>query len=273
MTSLPVLRADCASCRGLCCVIPAFVASADFAITKPAGVACPNLQADFRCGIHSQLRERGFAGCTVYDCFGAGQRVSQIDDPAQRRRIFPIMRAFHELLWYLTEAIALPAAAPIRASLESARDETLRLSQIPADADVQRLAVNPLLQKASELARARYRGLDRRGAKAIGRTQGADLTGANLRGAALVGSDLRTANLSGANLRGAVLVGANLSDAKLTAADVTGADLRGADLRGADLTGALFLLQSQVDSARGDATTRLPQALRRPDHWAARASR
>ena len=59
-------------CAGLCCVAPAFAASADFAIDKPAGRPCPNLRDDFRCGIHAELRERGFPGCEVFDCFGAG---------------------------------------------------------------------------------------------------------------------------------------------------------------------------------------------------------
>ena len=83
MTDLPLidrrehLRADCSRCAGLCCVAPAFAASADFAIDKPAGVACPNLADDFRCGIHAQLRDRGFPGCTVFDCFGAGQHITQ----------------------------------------------------------------------------------------------------------------------------------------------------------------------------------------------------
>jgi hypothetical protein len=56
------LRADCARCFGLCCVAPAFAASADFAIDKPAGQACPNLQGDFGCGIHADLRQQGFRG-------------------------------------------------------------------------------------------------------------------------------------------------------------------------------------------------------------------
>ena len=258
MSPLPQLSADCASCRGLCCVIPAFAASADFAITKPAGVACPHLVADFRCGIHTQLRERGFAGCSVYDCFGAGQRVSAMqdvrDDAATMHRVFPVMRALHELLWYLTSALAMPAARPIQGSLEGARDDTLRLAEVAAREDVDVAAhrdkVNPLLQKASELARAGRRGVDHRGAD-------------------LAGADLRGANLSGANLRGARLIGADLRHAKLDAADVTGADLRGADLGGADLRGVLFLLQSQVDSARGDASTRLSPSMSRPAHWAA----
>ncbi|MBQ1015882.1 pentapeptide repeat-containing protein, partial [Micromonospora sp. M51] len=52
-------------------------------------------------------------------------------------------------------------------------------------------------------------------------------------------------------------------------ADVTGADLRGADLRGADLRRTLFLHQTQLDAARGDTRTGLPQTLTRPAHWTA----
>lgn len=37
-----------------------------------------NLQSDYCCQIHSQLREKGFKGCTVYHCLGAGQAVSQV---------------------------------------------------------------------------------------------------------------------------------------------------------------------------------------------------
>ena len=72
------LLADCGNCFGLCCVALAFTASADFAMDKEAGEPCRNLQSDFRCGIHRTLRAQGFPGCTVYDCFGAGQQVSQV---------------------------------------------------------------------------------------------------------------------------------------------------------------------------------------------------
>jgi hypothetical protein len=72
------LRADCQRCFGLCCVVPAFSASSDFAIDKAAGQPCPNLRADFACAIHDRLRQRGFPGCAVYDCFGAGQQVAQV---------------------------------------------------------------------------------------------------------------------------------------------------------------------------------------------------
>ncbi|NUR89299.1 MAG: pentapeptide repeat-containing protein, partial [Nonomuraea sp.] len=107
--------------------------------------------------------------------------------------------------------------------------------------------VNELLLRPRELVRDR-KGKDRRGADLIGkRMKGADLRAADLRGAYLIGADLR-----GADLR---------------LADLIGADLRDTDLRGADLTGALFLTQAQVNAARGDSATRLPQALDRPAHW------
>jgi len=263
------LRADCARCFGLCCVVPAFTASADFAIDKPAGQPCPHLGPGFRCGIHRQLRPRGFPGCAVYDCFGAGQKVAQVTFGGQDWRqaphtarqmfaAFTVMRQLHELLWYLAEALALSAARPLHGELRRALEQTERLTRSRADALVAldvaacRGQVNALLVRASELARA---GLGPPGSRADHR--GADLTGADLRGA----------RLRGASLRGAGLVGADLADADLTGADLTGADLRAADLRGADLAGAIFVTQSQLDAARGDARTGLPTSLVRPAHW------
>jgi uncharacterized protein YjbI with pentapeptide repeats len=260
------LRADCKSCFALCCVAPAFSASADFAIDKPAGAACPNLNTDFRCGVHASLRQQGFRGCTVYDCFGAGQQVSQItfaghdwrQDARTARQmfeVFPIVRDLHELLWYLSEALALPAADALHGELSRALGATERLAgQSPdelLDLDVaaHRRDVNDLLLAASDLARAGVRHKK------------------DHRGDDLIGADLEGADLRGASLRGAYLIGADLRGADLGRADVTGADLRGADLRAADLTDAIFLTQSQLDSAKGDSGTRLPSSLTHPDHW------
>jgi hypothetical protein len=250
MPSKPVqLAADCARCAGLCCVAPAFARSSDFAIDKPAGRPCPNLADDFRCGIHEELPERGFRGCVVFDCFGAGQHVTQHtfggrdwrSAPSIAPAMFatlPVMRQLHELLWYLTEALRLDAAVRVHPKLRAALDETEQLTMgtpdelAALDLDRHRRRVNPLLQRASDLARA--------GAGPRPDHRGADLIGRNLRG-----RDLR-----GANLRGALLIGADLRAADLRRADFTGADLRGADLREADLTGALFLTAAQMRSAR-----------------------
>jgi uncharacterized protein YjbI with pentapeptide repeats len=261
------LHADCARCFGLCCVALPFTASADFAVDKGAGTPCVNLRADDRCAIHSRLRDKGFPGCAVYDCFGAGQRVSQSTfggrdwrhDPETARQmfaVFPVMRQLHELLWLLAEALALPAARSLYGELRGVHADVERLTFAPADtlADLDTGALrdnaNTLLLRASELARARIRSPRR------------DLRGARLIGARLAGADLR-----GASLRGAAAIGADLRNADLRCADLTGADLRNADLSGADLTDALFLTQQQVDAARGNVGTRLSAPLEAPSHW------
>jgi uncharacterized protein YjbI with pentapeptide repeats len=261
------LQADCASCFGLCCVALPFAASADFAVDKDAGQPCANLRSDFRCGIHARLREEGFPGCTVFDCFGAGQKVSQITFGGQDWRqaphiarqmfdVFPVMRQLHELLWYLTEALALPQARPVHSDLRRALDDTDRLTRSSAETlaevDVAALRhdVNALLLRTSELVRADVPGRKK-----------------NRRGADLIGAKLAGANLRGANLRGAYLIAADLTGADLRAADLIGADFRDADLSGADLTGSIFLTQSQLNAAKGDATTELPRTLTRPAHW------
>lgn len=258
------LHADCGSCFALCCVVPAFARSADFAIDKPAGTPCVNLLDDFRCGIHDKLRDRGFPGCTVYDCFGAGQHLAQGTFAGRDWRAhpeiadamfaaFPVMRDLHELLWYLDAALARDEAHKVHDELGEARRDTERLTALDPDAlrkvdtDAHRGDVNRLLIRASEAVRGR---------------------GRELRGADLMGRDLTNADLRGANLRGAYLIGADLTKADLTNADVIGADFRGADLTSADLATALYLTQFQVNAARGDGATTLPTTLKRPPHWA-----
>ncbi|WP_432138192.1 MULTISPECIES: pentapeptide repeat-containing protein [unclassified Streptomyces] len=266
------LRGDCGNCFGLCCVALPFARSADFALDKDAGTPCPNLRDDHRCGIHERLRTNGFTGCTVYDCFGAGQKVSQVTfagrdwrtaPRGEARRVFdvfPVVRQLQELLWYLTEALTLPAARPLRAGLRRALEETEALTRgtpeelAALDVAAHRQDVNVLLLRVSELARAGAGGRKK------------DRRGADLMGARLKGADLR-----GANLRGALLIAADLTGADLRGADLIGADLRDTDLTDADLRGAFFLTQPQVTAARGSAGTRLPSSVSRPAHWTGRS--
>ncbi|WP_233358709.1 pentapeptide repeat-containing protein [Thermomonospora amylolytica] len=261
------LAADCGRCFGLCCVALPFAASPGFAIDKPAGRPCPNLGEDFGCGVHARLREEGFSGCAVFDCFGAGQQVSQVvfggrgwrEDPGAARAmfaVFPVVRALHELAWYLTQALELPAARRLHRQLRRALADTRRLAGqgpgelLALDVAAHRERVNALLSRAGDLARSAAPGPRR-----------------PLRGADLIGADLSGADLRAANLRGALLIAADLSGTDLTAADLTGADLRDADLSGADLAGALFVTRPQLEAARGDAATRPPRGMARPAHW------
>ena len=110
------LRADCTRCCGLCCVGPAFDAVQGFGFSKPAHTPCANLDADFRCTIHGELRGRGFPSCQTFDCYGAGQRVTQRlfagkswkTSPELATRMFDAYRKYrslHELLVLLDTAM------------------------------------------------------------------------------------------------------------------------------------------------------------------------
>ncbi len=252
------LRADCSRCVGLCCIVPAFERSADFAIRKPARTACTHLRPDFRCGIHSSLRAEGMPGCEVFDCLGAGQQTVQVTfrgsraDPAMFD-VFEVLRQVQEARWYLVEAVRLagPLAEEVatqqrRAAELAAAEPTVLLG---LDVAAYRREVGDLLGRVSDAARA-------------------GMSGRDLRHADLVGARLRGRDLRGASLRGAYVIGADLRGADLRRADLLGADLRAADLRGADLSAALFLTQPQLTAAIGDAATRLPDFLSRPAHWA-----
>ncbi|RZS34896.1 pentapeptide repeat protein [Herbihabitans rhizosphaerae] len=260
------LRADCASCVALCCVAPAFSASSDFPVDKPAGTPCGNLLADFRCGIHDRLRPRGFVGCTVFDCFGAGQTTTAKfggrnwrADPEIASTMFAsfgVLRDLREILWYLADALDRPLAAPLHDRIGWAYQETGRLadadpeSLVALDVRAHREGVGVLLGEVSDLVRAGVRHRE-----------------TELRGADLVGRAMRGRDLKGANLRGALLIGADLSGSDLRSADVLGADFRGADLSGADLRTSLFLTRFQVNAANGSADTALPDVIDRPPHW------
>ena len=86
---------------------------------------------------------------------------------------------------------------------------------------------------------------------------GANLPRANISGAYLSGAYLREAILSGADLRRA-----DLSRANLTRADLRRADLAGADLKGAYLKEVKNLTQQQLDGAKTNEKTILPDYLR-----------
>lgn len=247
-----------------------FRVSADFPIDKPMGAPCPNLLGDFSCVVHDRLQPLGFRGCAVFDCFGAGQHLTQRTMPGHDWRdaeqaptvfaAFAVLRQLHELLWHVRQAAALAGShveigdlAP-RVTAAARYLEELRALEVDAliavDPGERQREIGALLSNVSRRVRASDGG-----------------AGSDLQGADLMGRDLRRADLSRASLRGAYLIAADLRAAVLDRTDLLGADLRDADLRGTDLSGALFVTQMQVNAARGDATSALPPDVSRPAHW------
>lgn len=269
------LTADCSNCFALCCSALGFERSSDFAHDKPLGQACRNLAADFSCTIHARLRGEGYKGCTVFDCFGAGQHVAQqtfggrswTDHPEVKTAMFaafPVVRQLHEVLWYLDDAQRLSRGSgvvpdAVSTAVDSLVAETVELAQsgpsglAAVDLDELRRRVGGTLADVSVAARSAVGG---------GRISRRLAPGADLLGAGLAGRDLR-----GADLRGVCLIAADLTDADLRGVDLLGADLRDATVNGADLSESLFLTPMQVAAASGDGRTRLPSRIDRPAHW------
>lgn len=258
----PDLVPDCSRCTGLCCVLLPFSASAGFGVDKPGGEPCRNLMANDRCGIHVDLRERGWPGCVAFDCFGAGQQVTQVtyagvawrdyDDLGEMAAAFSVMRQLHEMLFHLEEAGRRAPGADSSALSAEIVDLTAGtpLELLLLDIDEVRDRVGDLLRSVSRRVRD-------------------DRAGSDVPRADLIGRDLRAERLAGADLRGALLIAADLREVDLGAADLLGADLRDARLHGADLSDVLFLSQAQVNVAQGDGRTRLPSRLAPPAHWPA----
>lgn len=271
------LKADCSQCFGLCCTALNLIASSDFAINKPAGVPCPNLQDDFRCQIHSELRETGFKGCTVFDCLGAGQMIAQSTFGGQSWRTkpenaekmfkaFPVMEQLFEMIAFVAEALSYTLSPYLQQELTNQLDLLQRLTKLSADELLNldlisyRFPVSELLVKTSTEIRnqAANKAAKRNGKREL------EQRGTDWMGKKLAGQDLR-----GTNLRGAYLIAADLQKSDLRGVDFIGADLRDANLNGANLSTSLFLTQMQINSANGNRETHLPAHLDPPSHWMA----
>lgn len=161
------LTADCTKCFGLCCTALNIVASSDFPINKLAGTPCINLQSDYGCQIHSNLRKRGFKGCTVFDCLGAGQVVSQVTFKGQSWRdnpeigdkmfqVFPIMEQIHEMIAYTAEALSYDIPHALSEKLSVQLKEVQNLTKFDAeqllsfDIVMYKFPLNKLLSETSK---------------------------------------------------------------------------------------------------------------------------
>ncbi|KEF35921.1 putative low-complexity protein [Schinkia azotoformans MEV2011] len=262
------LKSDCNNCFGLCCVALPYGKSADFPFNKDGGEPCRNLCSNNLCSIHGKLRETGFRGCVSYECFGAGQHVSQSiyngkdwreggEHAEEMFAVFPLVQQLHEMLWYLQQSLTLKETHSLHNTLQKIYEETVDLAVkspeeiLKTDIVAHRSKVNALLIDSSKL----YRGDNNKKGKLM--KQKSDYIGANLKGL----------NLQGANFRGKLMIASNLSQSDLRRADFIGSDLRDADLSGANLTEVLFLTQSQINSAIGDVHTKIPSYLEKPSHW------
>lgn len=269
------LTADCTKCFGLCCTALNIVASSDFPINKPAGTPCMNLQSDYNCQIHSSLRDKGFKGCTVFDCLGAGQVVSQVtfngqswrENPEIGKKMFqvlPIMEQIHEMIAYVAEALSYDIPDDLADKLGKHLKQLQALTKLDADnllsldLVMYRFSSNELLTLASDFVRRNT--IDK--TPGVQKVKGSDHARADWMGKKLKGKDLRATDF-----RGAYLIAADMRNTDLRAVNFIGADLRDVNFSGADLSTSMFLTQMQINSAKGNVNTTLPSHIHRPFHW------
>ena len=262
-------KINCGKCFGFCCVALYFSKSDGFPIDKVAGSPCINLQSDFSCSIHKELRKKGLKGCTSYDCLCAGQKVAQVtyggvngkQSPKIQNQMFDVflvMRQLHEMLFYLTEASLLKAATSIKEEVDLMIIETEKITDLAPEKLLEldiinhRTKVNSLLRQAIKLVWE---------SGCLNHNKKARL------GDDFIGKNLRKTNLMGVDLSGTFLIAADLRGNDLSGANLIGADMRDTDSRGANLENSIFITQSQINTAKGDSNTKLPKALVRPSYW------
>ena len=239
-----------------------FSRASGFGVNKASGAPVPPPRAR-RPVRHPRHPARGrLAGVTVFDCFGAGQQVSQVtyggvswrehDDLGEMAAVLSVMRQLHEMLAHLDRgrAAARPGVPrrPPRPARRAARRRR-RTSCWPSTSTS--CATRSATCWRGQRARAgRWAGRIDLARRRPGR-QGPARHRPARRGAARRPADRRRPARRGPH-RGRP---ARRGRARHRRAR-------------RDLAGALFLTQPQLNAMRGDAATRLPGGLARPGHWA-----
>ncbi|MCB7302661.1 pentapeptide repeat-containing protein [Bariatricus massiliensis] len=260
------MKSDCSKCSGLCCTALFFSKMDGFPKDKASGQPCVNLLKDYRCKIHSQLEKQKMKGCIGYDCFGAGQQVTQViyqgqtwnEIPNQSKEIFDVfIVVFHlyQIRYYLIEALSLISARPLEKSIKCLIEENVEMCHYRPDS-ILSLDIEEYRQRANHILKQACRLLQQ-GIPSANKKVPANLLGGNFKGQDMSGADLSTK----------LLIAANFEKCRFHGTVFLGADTRDANFKNADLSEAVFLTQGQVNSAKGNRNTKLPYHLEYPPTW------
>lgn len=255
------MQSDCAQCSGLCCTALFFSKMDGFPENKTAGKPCVNLLGDFRCKIHSQLENQKMKGCIGYDCFGAGQQVTQTiykgqtwrTLPEQSQEIFDVFCTvfrMRQMNYFLTQAMILKGGKPVKDDILLLLEENRYICQsypeiiLSFDIEGYQQRVNIILKQVCSLYRGKKQSIQ-------------DFVGKSFKG-----KDMR-----GLDFSGRLLIGADFSNCILKGAIFLGADTRDADFSNTDMRDAVFLTQGQINWAKGNRNTKIPDHLIYPVTW------
>lgn len=261
-TLLKELNIDCEKCSGLCCV-GLYCSKIDgFPEDKEANIPCKHLQSNFKCDIHSQLFKKNLKGCLTYECFGAGQKVTQMygasgdwsTNSSQRKEIYEVflrITQLHQMRWYLIQAFNM------NKSLELNKEIALLIQE---NEEIANQEPNRLLNYNLCPYREKTNNILRRITEQIAKPS-------KEKNKSFLGRDFKGKNLDGRDFSMALMIASNLESCSLREANFLGTDMRDANVKNADMSQSLFLTQMQVNSAKGNSATKLPLYLSRPSSW------
>lgn len=264
--TLHPFKSDCSKCSGLCCTALFFSKMDGFPEDKIAGKPCINLQKDFKCKIHTELEKNKMKGCIGYDCFGAGQHVTQMifrgqtwqDTPTQSKEIydvFVVVFQLYQIRYFLAEALMICKTKSLSDEISNLITENEAMCN-DSPKDILEIDIDSYRDRANRLIKQVCRMfLDSLGNK--DKKCPSDFLGKNFKNKDMSGYDFSVRLLIAANFEGCVFDGTIF----------LGADTRDTDFSNADLSKALFISQGQINAARGNRNTKLPKHLHYPVTW------
>lgn len=261
------MKSDCSKCSGLCCNALFFAKADGFPHDKAAGNPCTKLLTDYRCKIHSQLKELKMKGCIGYDCFGAGQQVTQViyhektwqDLPKKAPEIFKVFNTvfqLYQMRHFLTEALCVESVKMLENDIKSLLIENGKVCNdtpeniLAFDLEKYRDKVNVLLKQVCKALCLGVGAGDKRGLSIF------------------FGKNFSGKDMSGLDLSSKLLIAADFDGCIFNNTIFLGADTRDTNFCNADLRGAVFLTQMQINSAKGNYRTQIPSHLDYPITWA-----
>ena len=266
MISLQSLKSDCTQCSGLCCTALFFSKMDGFPENKITGKPCSNLQKNYQCKIHGELEKKKMKGCIGYDCFGAGQHVTQSiysgqtwqDKPKQAKEIFDVYIVVYQLYqirYFLLESMALFPAKILRSKIKPLIQENEIICNCEPQ-DIIKFNLENYRNKANVFLK-----------QVCSLLQKSLCTENKKCPEVLIGKSFQNKDFRGLDLSTKLLIAANFNNCVFDGTIFLGADTRDTDFSNADLRDAVFLSQGQINVAKGNRNTKLPQYLDHPFTW------
>lgn len=205
-------------------------------------------------------------GCIGYDCFGAGQYVTQCiykgetwqTSQEQSEEIFDVFLVIFQLYqmrYFLEESKIIIPAKELWSDIQNLISENEALCKstpqdiLDIDIESYRNRVNIILKQVCSFIKKSFKNSDNKGITDF------------------LGRNFTKRNMSGLDLSMKLLIGSNFDSCIFDGTIFLGADTRDTNFNNSDLREAVFLTQGQINSAKGNRNTKLPKHLDSPVTW------